>query len=396
MLDRRTFLQVGAFGSAALFLPRASALGLHDPTRKLVVVQLMGGNDGLNTLVPYADPLYHRLRPNIAIPEKEVLRIDGQQGFHPSLVKLRKRYDEGLVACVNGVGHGLSNLSHFRSQAIWDAASEAAGASPDGWLGRHYASAMRGVAGLDSPIALLALGRDTLPLALKANGASWPAIPELAAWKAPEGGLLEAAANADERANTALLRECLRSAARASELLARASSRRTKADYAIRPLARALKSVADVIAADLPASCFYVTYDGFDTHTRQLHQHAIQLQRVDLAFDAFLEDLSALGRLDDVLLLTVSEFGRRAAESGLGADAGTDHGSASTLLVVGGRVRAGLHGQQPDLADLDADGNVKHTLDFRQVYASVIDEWLGGDSEKVLGGPYTKLDLIRS
>jgi len=396
MLDRRSLLQLGALGGAALWLPRAAAASRPDTRRRLVVVELQGGNDGLNTLVPYADPLYHRLRPNVAIAERDVLRIDELQGFHPALAKLRRRYDQGLVACVNGVGHALSNLSHFRSRAIWEAASESASASPYGWLGRHYTNSMRGVAGLDSPIALLALGRDTLPLALKTNGASWPAIPELAAWKAPADGLLESAAQSEGRADTAHVRECLRSAARASELLARAAGRRTRAEYALRPLARALKSVADVIAADLPASCFFVTYDGFDTHARQAREHATHLQRVDLAIDAFLEDLSALGRLDDVLLLTVSEFGRRAAESGIGADAGTDHGSASLLLVAGGRVLPGLHGRQPDLAGLDADGNVKHTIDFRQVYASVIDDWLGGESAKVLGAPYAKLDLFRS
>jgi uncharacterized protein (DUF1501 family) len=393
MWTRRGFLGLGALGAAACCLSSRSPAREQ---RRLVVLQLTGGNDGLNTLVPYTDERYRRLRPELGLRADEVLRLDAEQGLHPALRELRRAYDEGLLACVNGVGHALSNLSHFRSQAIWDAASEAGSTSADGWLGRHYEVSLRGDPAADSPIALLALGRDTLPLGLKSRRHTWPAIPNLARWSAPALGL-DHGSGAGIQAGTpaAEVRECLRSAQQASALFALAANRRPAVEYAPEPLARALKSTADVIAADLPTSCFYLSLDGFDTHSRQRIEQERQLAQLDRALGSFLADLRALRQLDLVLVLVISEFGRRAAQSGIGSDAGTDHGRAGLVLLLGGRVRAGLHGAQPDLADLDADGNVKSTLDFRRVYAGVIDHWLGGDSRRVLAGAYEPLEILR-
>ncbi len=393
MWTRRGFLGLGALGAAACCLSSRLAVGSR---RRLVVLQLAGGNDGLNTLVPYVDEHYRSLRPELALRADEVLRLDAEQGLHPALRELRRAYDAGLLACVNGVGHALSNLSHFRSQAIWDAACEAGSTSPEGWLGRHYGITLRGDPLADSPIALLALGRDTLPLALKSRHRTWPAIPELAGWNPPALGLdLGAGSGISAGSPAAEVRACLRDAQQASALLARASDRRPAVEYPAGALARSLKSVADVIAAELPTSCFYVSYDGFDTHSRQRPGQERQLAQLDLALGAFLAELRLLERLEEVLILVISEFGRRAAESGIGPDAGTDHGTAGLVLLLGGRVRAGLHGRQPDLSDLDADGNLKPALDFRRVYASVIEHWLGGDSQRVLGGAYESLEILR-
>ena len=394
MWTRRGFLGLGALCATSLCFAGQTA---PEKRRRLVVLQLTGGNDGLNTLVPYADERYAKLRPRLALRANEVLRLDSEQGLHPALRELRKAYDAGLVALVNGVGHAASNLSHFRSQAIWDAASDAGASSPDGWLGRHYELTLRGDALVDSPITLLALGRDTLPLALKSPHGTWPAIPELPHWRAPALGLDPGAgAGIVEGTPASEVRTCLRSAEQASALFARASSRKPVVEYPDHPFARSLKSVADVIAAELPTSCFYLTLDGFDTHTRQRTEQERQLATLDSALGAFVADLRALERLDEVLVLGFSEFGRRLKESGIGPDAGTDHGTAGLAFLLGGRVRGGLHGKQPNLDELDADGNLKATIDYRRLYASVIGPWLGGDHERVLAGSYEPLELVRS
>ncbi len=393
MWTRRGFLGLGAWSTMALCLAREARTRARGP---LVLLRLSGGNDGLNTLVPFADEQYRRLRPDLALREREVLRLDEQLGLHPSLVRLRAAFEQGRLGCVQGVGQPVANLSHFQSRAIWDAGSERGSSMPDGWLGRHYELLRRDDPLRASPIALLALGSDSLPLALRSRHSAWPAIPRLESWVAiaPEPET-DAECATTEGSRAALVRDCLRGAREARELLARAAGRRPLAAYPDEPLAAALKSVADLVAAELPCGAVWVELDGFDTHTRQLAAQARMLAAVDGALGAFLEDVAQLRRLDDVLVLAFSEFGRRAAQSGLGADAGTDHGTAGPVFLLGGRVRAGIHGVRPDLGDLDGDGNLKCAVDFRRVYASVLEGWLGGDSERVLGGRWEPLEILR-
>ena len=394
MITRRRFLGFGAGTAGLAALPRwmrcAAAPVTGDPSRVLVVVQLMGGNDGLNTVVPLDDDRYARLRPNLALRKQQVLALDERNGFHSSLANLRARFGEGEVAIVHGVGHAHPNLSHFRSQAIWEAASEQGSASRDGWLGRHHDACDRA----GSPVALLALGRDSLPLALRSRTSAFPAIPDLAAWRLQGSApVIEGEEGEDSLGR---VRDCMRSALEASEALGRASGRSTRAAYPDHPLGRSLKSAADVVVAGLPVRCVWVTLPGFDTHTEQLEEHARLLARLDASLDAFLADLETEGAHERVLVATISEFGRRPAESGLGELAGTDHGTASTLLVAGARVRGGILGEQPDLDDLDPHGNPGHRVDFRSLYATLIEDWLGGNAEPVLGAAYPKLELVRS
>jgi uncharacterized protein (DUF1501 family) len=396
---RRGFLGLGVACAAALRLPQSLAQASAEAgvrRRQLVLLRLTGGNDGLGTLVPYADERLARLRPDLALRAADVLRLDDEQGLHPALSRLREAYDAGLVACVHGVGQPSANLSHFKSRAIWDAGSEAGAASRDGWLGRFYEATLRGDAQRDGPLALLALGSDALPLALKSPHGSWPAIPRLSGWIAPAQGL-EPGPGAGLAPGTpaAQVRECLQRAAQASALVARAAGRRTDVVYPGDALGTALHDVADLVAAELPVSAACVELDGFDTHTRQRLQQARALAALDGALGAFLEDLRALRRLDDVLVLVFSEFGRRPAQSGIGADAGSDHGTAGPVFLVGGAVRAGIHGRQPDLERLDSDGNLAAAHDFRRVYASVL-RWLGGDPARVLGPGWEPLELLAS
>jgi uncharacterized protein (DUF1501 family) len=404
MITRRQFLgaSVGTTAGAAVlpsWVRAASRAAPIDSSRVLVVLQLIGGNDGLNSVVPIDDELYARTRPNLAVARSKALAIDQRNGFHPGLEHLREWYEAGHVCVVHGVGHEHSSLSHFRSQAMWDAATSAGSLSDTGWLGRQYEANLRGEPRMDSPIAMLALGRDTLPFALKTRARTWLAIPSL------ENALSIGADHEDaddldsrgDRSNAlARVTDSMRAARQASVALAKAENRTPLAKYPILPIARALRSVADVLAADLPTRCFYLTFPGFDTHTRQVFEHGRLLSRLDASLNAFLCDLKAQGNLDRVVVATVSEFGRRPAESGLGSDAGTDHGTASISFLIGGRVRGGIHGDQPDLADLDENGNVRYRVDFRRIYASLIEDWLGGRSETVLDGKYEKLDLFRS
>lgn len=394
---RRGFLGGSAACAATLLLSGARGERRTDSERRtLVVLRLSGGNDGLATLVPLGDERLAALRPDLVLPALDLLRVDPQHGLHPALPRLRAAFDAGLAACVPGVGLPSSNLSHFKSRAIWDAGGERGAASPDGWLGRHWELALRGDARRDSPLALVALGTDALPLALKSAHGNWPAIPRLAQWVAPQQGLEPGAgAGFVPGSNAALVLECQRRAREASALVARAAGRSRAPEYPASPLGAALRDAADLLAAELPVRAVWLELDGFDTHTRQRVQHARALAQLDAALGVFLEDLRALRRLEDVLVLVHSEFGRRPAQSGIGADAGSDHGTAGPVFLLGGGVRAGIHGGPADLAALDEDGNLRVEVDFRRVYASVL-EWLGGAATRVLGAGFEPLPLLRS
>jgi len=401
-LDRRELLALGAGSAAALALrplwARAAAAAPAGE-RALVVLELNGGNDGLNTLAPLGDELYRRLRPRLALGRENLLGLDRDIGLHPSLARTRTWFERGSAAAIQQVGYPGPNLSHFHSQDVWHSA-QVTGARPAcGWLGR-WRDAQAG----EEPLAMLAVGPGVLPYALRGRRVFAPSVADLAA-PAPSGdhaesqareavlAAFEAPAETDDpelrlvRSHAALARESRRR-------LASAAGRRRGADYPTTRLGHDLALVADVLAAGLPLRVAHVMQQGYDTHVRQLQTHARLLAELDLAVDAFLTDLRSLGWLEHTLVICTSEFGRRAAENGIGADAGTDHGAASALLAFGGSLRPGIHGAPPDLERLDADGNLPHAVDFRQVYATVLERWLGADAESLLGAPFEPVDLL--
>ncbi len=407
-LTRRELLTRAALLSAVpAWLQRAATAAPSASERCVVIVQLDGGNDGLNTLAPVGDDLYHRLRPSLALRPDAGHRVDEHFAWHPALSRLARRFAEGGVAVVQGVGYPEPNLSHFTSLDIVQSGTTATPLPATGWLGRAADAAFEGEY---PPLTLLALGQDVAPRVLRAVRGMPVAVPRLA-----DAAVRVAPANADEadeRARRRVLEALARgtreqdsaahvaAAARAAKQvaldLARAEDFTPAVEWPDSPLARDLQLVARVIDKGLPTRFFHVAQGGYDTHALQAEPHANLLGTLDAALDAFLRELTARKLHERVLVLTVSEFGRRVAQNGFGERAGTDHGAASLQLALGAGIVPGLHGAAPNLAELDAHGNLRHTVDFRSVYAGVLQRWLGLDAAAVLGARFNAHPALRA
>ena len=408
--SRRDFLVKGMYGlgvSAALpvLLNRTSvALAAQalqgtsmevSPERILVVVELSGGNDGLNTVVPFGDDEYYRVRPNLGIRESEALNIADGFGFHPALVGFERLYKEGQMAVVHGCGYDNPSLSHFSSMGYWHTGVPNGG-EPLGWLGRladgaydHDAQGNR-IVNIGTRQSLAVRSRHHPPLVFNdprtfrrdGTDGEKAAISRLAPTKEIDNGALE------------FLAATAQNAAKSSEFVRQAAAGyRTPVDYGIGGLSPQLRRVAALIAAEMPTRLYYVTYQGnsFDTHVHQADPHARLLAYTADAVRGFTQDLDRIGRADDVAIMMFTEFGRRVEENG---SLGTDHGTATPMFVIGPDVKGGLYGKHPSLTDLD-DGNLKKTTDFRRVYATMISEWLGfADTRSVLKGSFDPLGIF--
>jgi uncharacterized protein (DUF1501 family) len=406
---RREFLQTSSLvalgGAVPNFLARtaASAPPSDRPGGRdtvLVVVQLTGGNDGLNTVIPFADDNYPRLRPTLRQTPAQVRRVNDQIGLHPSLSGLADLLQDRALCVVQGVGYPNPTQSHFRSMDIWQAGSTARELT-EGWVGR----ALRGLR--QAPAFHLAAQNEAAPLALTGAPARVPSITSLQDFQlrvASASGadnrnqrtVIEGAAAPAQGGEPNLLDFVQRTAsntyATSRRLQELGRNYQPRATYPQTGLANRLRLAAQLIDAGLGARIFYVSIDGFDTHANQAQSHANLLTEVSGAMTAFFRDLAARGHRDRILLMTFSEFGRRARENG---SRGTDHGSAAPMLLVGGRVRPGLVGEHPSLTDLEA-GNLRHHTDFRQVYAAILDRWLGVPSRTVLGEAFRPADIFRA
>ncbi|HVS19537.1 MAG TPA: DUF1501 domain-containing protein, partial [Planctomycetota bacterium] len=358
------------------------------------------GNDGLNTLVPFADDRYRAARPLLALARAECLALDETQGLHPSLGRMRAWYDQGCVALQRGVGYPEPNLSHFTSRDIWSCARTSSLPSAEGWLWNAHAD------GGES--ALLALGNDAPPPIARGTSGAGLAVYDLANFHLHASRSLEPAEAAARRAAFEALaaapratEECeytaarLRETLRSTERLAHVRRTSRPVAYPATPLGRDLAGCADVLASGLPTRLFHVQHDGYDTHTTQRAVQGRLLAELDSGLDALLADLRAQGRLESTLVLVTSEFGRRVVESGVGSEAGTDHGAASLSILLGGGVRGGVHGAACDLSDLDEAGNLRYTTDFRSVLREALANWLGLDARALLAGDWPSLELVR-
>ena len=412
MPSRREFLRGGlvlvtASVAAPAFLTRtamaaaaASTGGAAAAGSTLVVVQLSGGNDGLNTLIPYSDPLYRQARPQLAVPEGEVLALNGQLGLHPALGPLKARWDAKQLAVVAGVGYPNPDRSHFRAMDIWHTAEPAA-YERSGWLGRYLAGCNCTPGGQTPAVAVM----PTVPRAFWTESLVVPALTNLQGYRFATDPRFPADREAQLRAMKALdavtdtLRpyarflgeQSLNALASADELQRVGATWQTPVEYPQNnPLATSLKLVGQLIGGDLGARVAYVQLGGFDTHANQRATQQRLLEQLGAALDAFQNDLEAMGKADQVVTMTFSEFGRRVKENG---SQGTDHGTAEPLFVLGSKVRGGLYGQQPSLADLD-NGDLRFGVDFRAVYATVLERWLGASAGGVLGGEWAPLGFL--
>ena len=389
---RRSLLQ--AMSGFAAGLPLSEAYAARDMSKRiLVVLELSGANDGFNTLVPYADDAYYRLRPKIGIRPARLRKIDDHYGFNPGMAGFERLYKEGKVAIVHGCGYAQPSFSHFTSMGYWHTGAPNTG-EPYGWLGRladaiDPALTANFLVNIDERQSLAVRAARHVPVVFddpekfrrKGLYQSRPLLD-----LAPQGAT---AGNASQR----YLDGIAASAREASQLVRTAwSNYKTPVDYGL--ISVDLPKVAAMIAADLPTRLYYTAYrhNAFDTHVQQGEQHQRLLSYVSDAVSGFMQDMERIGRVDDVTLLVFSEFGRRAAEN---TSLGTDHGTANHMYVIGKPVKGGHYGKPPSLAELDADGNVAHTTDFRRVYASLIEGWFGyQESRALLSGDFAPLAMF--
>jgi uncharacterized protein (DUF1501 family) len=405
--SRRDFLK-SALGGATLlsaglsapeFLIRsARAAAGQTGDRVLVVVQLGGGNDGLNTVIPFADEAYAKNRIALRIPAEQVLKVNDQIGLHPRMTGLARLLEEGRLAIVQGVGYPNPDRSHFRSMDIWHSARPDATTFDEGWLGRMLDAAPR-EDGADVPA--VHLGGDRLPLALVARQTAVPSFDSLASFRLrTESGALPAeslralaqtGAAGEPPLVDFLRRGTLAAYDSSQQVQAALAQERSATDYPAFGLAARLKTIAQLIDAGLSTPVYYVSLDGFDTHANQAAAHTALLGELSDSLAAFTDDLAARGHLDRVTVMTFSEFGRRVDEN---ASAGTDHGAAAPLFLLGGGVKPGPVGEHPSLTDLD-QGDLKFHTDFRRVYATLLDGWLRCPSQPVLAGQFDPVDVLR-
>jgi uncharacterized protein (DUF1501 family) len=408
-LTRRRFLQasltaaplVALAPTVPLFVARAARAGEKPaPGRVLVVVELVGGNDGINTVVPFADEGYAKHRKVLRLPREQLVRLDDHVGLHPALKPLARAWEDGQFAIVQGVSYPNPSRSHFVSREVWHTAHRQPGREQGvGWLGRGLDRAGDRVAGA------VHVGEGTVvPGALRGRLRSCVSIgrPEDCRLSPglPRGGPAALSPPGEPHGDDLLVyawRAAL-DATTTAELFADPKLTSGGPQYPASPLGRHLQVVARSIKAGLRASTYYLTQGGgdvgegsYDTHSGQLPTHAGLLAELAEGWAALLSDLQASRLADRVTLLAFSEFGRRVQEN---ASGGTDHGTAGVVLLAGGRVRGGLVGRTPRLLDLD-DGDLKWSLDFRRVYASVLEGWLGISAEVALGGKFESLGVFR-
>jgi uncharacterized protein (DUF1501 family) len=422
---RRQFLRTGVLGGAmAWTLPAfiektffaldaaAADSALQVATGKdspiLVILQMAGGNDGLNMVVPYGDDAYYRARPKIGLAAGNVLKVDDHIGLHPRLKTLRGFYDEGRLGVIQGVGYPNPNRSHFRSTDIWQTATDSNKFANKGWLANYFDSCCKG----EDPVVGVSIGSET-PLSFSGSAgagitlsrpdqfrfisndpAAGEAFADMTSSSDNTGGSVQSLSGDKAQGDGSTLDFVRRTAldARISSDRILEITRKSKApvSYPGGRLATDLNLVARLIAGGLPTRVYYVSQGGYDTHSGQLGSHDRLLGELDSSLGAFVADLKAQGNLDRVTIMTFSEFGRRVAEN---ASGGTDHGAAAPMFVLGGKVKAGLHGTQPSLTEL-GDGDLIYTVDFRSVYATMLDKWLHAPSEAVLGRKFPSLGFV--
>ncbi len=382
MFARRDFLKLAALAPFAG--SRAFAAEMQAPARKLLIlVELRGVNDGLNTVIPYANPSYAALRPRIGIARDQVMKLTETTGLHPSLEKLSARWEARELAIVQGVGYPRPNLSHFRSIEIWDTASSSDEYLDAGWLARAFALS-------PSPLSFAAdgvvVGAGSMgPLA--GNNARAIALAD------PAQFLRNARLARDEgETRNPALAHILR-----VERDVRASAQKLTADHKFEttfpmgPFGNAAGTAAQLAANASGVSVIRVSLGSFDTHANQQGTHANLLRQLAEGMDALRAALVEAGRWNTTVIATYAEFGRRARENQSG---GTDHGTASAHLVLGGGVKGGLYGAAPALDHLDGEGNLPHAVDFRGYYATFLERWWGIDSRSVLGGRFDTLPIL--
>lgn len=396
--NRRDFLKQSSLAAAGTWLAPnfINSLGLSPIAfqgKKLVIIQLSGGNDGLNTIVPYRNDIYYRSRPEIGLRKNEILSLNDELGMNPALASLKSLFDDGLVSIINSVGYPNPDRSHFRSMDIWHSASDSDRYWKTGWLGRYLDSECQSCDSLHKAIEI----NSTLDLAMKGESVKGLAMedPQKLLRDIDRGHNRTIAkmgnSNDHEHENVEYLYKTLiESVSSADYIEEKVKLYKSKANYPQNRFARNLKTIAEMIGSGLETTVYYTQLGGFDTHAQQRNRQERLLRTYAESVEAFVKDLKTSDNLKDTVILTFSEFGRRVAQN---ASGGTDHGTANNLFVIGESVKAGIFNKAPDLTDLD-QGDLKYQIDFRTIYASLLDDWLAADHEVILKQSFSKLPFL--
>ena len=395
-MKRKEFIQLSALGSTALLIPgfiKSAALGkmISESSangKKLIVIQMSGGNDGLNTIIPYQNDIYYKLRPTLSLKKADILTLNDELAMNKSMSGLKTLFDQGYVSVLNNVGYPNSDLSHFRSMDIWHSASDSDTYLSTGWLGRYLDHQCVGCAKPYSAIEM----DDTLSLAMKGYQVKGLALHDTGLFYSLAKGQHQMP-ELDTRNDNLnyLYKTLIETEESADYLLAKSKIYKSPVTYPNEGFAKNLKTIAELIIAGASTSVFYASLSGFDTHVNQVGQQEKNLTKISEGLAAMVSDLKHANRLDDVLILVFSEFGRRVKQN---ASNGTDHGKANNVFIISSQLKKkGIYNNSPDLEHLE-DGDLAHSIDFRSIYATILNKWLKTDDTKILGRAFDPLSFI--
>jgi len=396
-MKRRDFIKQSSLASSLIFVPSfvkacedfaKNELGY----KRLVIVQLSGGNDGLNTIIPYKNDIYYKNRPQLSIPENTILKATDDLGFHPSLSPLKNLYDKGYISIINNVGYPNPIRSHFRSTDIWHTASDSNEYLSSGWLGRyidnHGKMPYSGIE-LDDSLSLILKGETLNGIATKDprilyNNMRTPYFKKIVEQQTET--------HLSEHNLGYLYKTMIEAKSSAKYIYETTKTYRSKSEYPNNPFGKQLKTTAEFINSNLQSKVFYVSMGGFDTHVNQKNRQGNLLETYSKSMEVFVNDLEQNNTFKDTLILTFSEFGRRLKQN---AARGTDHGAANNVFIIGKHLKKpGFYNEAPNLVNLDTNSDIKYSVDFRSVYATILDNWLEVDNSLVLNKDYKTLDFI--
>lgn len=399
LIKRKEFIQVGSLATASLMLPKflkafEAKTPLVPPGNKVVVIlQLSGGNDGLNTVIPVRNDLYYKARPRLGIERTKALSLTDEAGLHPALTGFKDLYDDGSLGIINSVGYPNPDRSHFRSMDIWHTASESNQYLTSGWVGRYLDAQC---SGCDRPTQAIEID-DVLSLSMKGDHLNGIAVkdPRRLYGTANEKFFRDVMKNHREHNGEQpvdyLYKTMSETLSSADYIFKQSRLHPTSATYPNTDLGNSFKTIASLIFSDINTKVYYVSLGSFDTHIGQEGQQQRLFTQMNDAVKAFTADLKANNRFEDVLLFTFSEFGRRVSQN---ASGGTDHGTANNMfLISGGLKQKGVVNGMPDLNDLQ-EGDLKYNVDFKNVYATVLNKWLSADDQKILNGKHELMSFI--
>ena len=396
-MERRKFLKQNVLASSLFFVPsfvKAFENAIKDSLgfKKLVIVQLSGGNDGLNTIIPYTNDIYYKSRPNLAIAKNDCIKITDELGINKNLAPLKHLYDKGYLSVINNVGYPNPIRSHFRSADIWHTASDSNQYLNTGWLGRYidlYGKKPYSGIELDDSLSLIMKGNVLNGIATKNptilfNNTKTPYFKKVLDSQSD--------VHLSEHNLGYLYKTMIEAKSSAKYIFETSKTYNSTVTYPNNPFGKQLKTTAQFINSKVESKVFYVSMGGFDTHVKQEGKQNKLLQTYSEAMEVFVRDLEQKDTFKDTLILTFSEFGRRVQQN---AGNGTDHGAANNVFIIGKNLKKqGFYNEAPNLIDLDKNGDIKYTVDFRSIYATILDTWLEVDDATILNKSYSKLGFI--